>query len=255
MAFIHAYHTDVGIKKKTNQDAVLVKTAKTPNGYVGLFVVCDGMGGLDQGELASATVVRGLSEWFEEDLPDLLHSEQQDDAIRTALETCVTQQNEKILEYGDETESQIGTTVTALLFIHSRYYIVHIGDSRAYQIREQVTRLTEDQTLVAREVARGNITPEQALKDPRRNVLLQCVGATRDIDVVIHTGETEPGTLFLLCTDGFYHKITEDELFEELRPNQFLNEKQLKYKAIKLVDAVKERKEVDNISIVLAHVV
>ncbi|WP_453993522.1 PP2C family protein-serine/threonine phosphatase [Bacillus nitroreducens] len=255
MAFIHAYHTDVGIKKKTNQDAMLVKTAKTPEGYVGLFVVCDGMGGLDHGELASATVVRGLSDWFETELPDLLHSEQQDEDIRTALERCMREQNEKILDYGNDTDSQVGTTVTALLIIHSQYYLVHIGDSRAYQIQQQVTRLTEDQTLVAREVARGNITPEQALKDPRRNVLLQCVGATKELDVVIHTGETQAGTVFLLCTDGFYHKITEDELLEELRPNPYLNEKQLKYKAIKLVDTVKERKEVDNISLVLAHVV
>ncbi|MEH7225091.1 protein phosphatase 2C domain-containing protein [Bacillus sp. JJ1566] len=255
MAFIHAYHTDVGIKKKTNQDAMLVKTAKTPNGYVGMFVVCDGMGGLDHGELASATVVRGLSDWFEQELPDLLHSSQQDVDIREALEACILSQNEKILDYGDETNTQVGTTVTALLIIHSRYYIVHIGDSRAYQIQNQVTRLTRDQTLVAREVERGNITPEQALKDPRRNVLLQCVGATKELEVVILTGEAEPGTVFLLCTDGFYHKITDAELLEELRPNPFLNEKQLKYKAIKLIDAVKERKEVDNISIVLAHVV
>ncbi len=255
MAFIHAYHTDVGIKKKTNQDAVLVKTAKTPNGYVGMFVVCDGMGGLDQGELASATVVRGLSDWFEIVLPDLLHSNRQEEDIRDALKACINEQNAKILDYGDETNTKVGTTVTALLIIHSRYYIVHIGDSRAYQIGERVTRLTKDQTLVEREVERGNITPEQAQKDPRRNVLLQCVGATRELDVVILTGETEAGTVFLLCTDGFYHKITDEELLMELRPNPFLNEKQLKYKAIKLIDAVKERKEVDNISIVLAHVV
>lgn len=255
MAFIHAYHTDIGIKKRTNQDALLVKTAKTPNGYVGMLAVCDGMGGLDHGELASATVVRGLSEWFEQELPNLLHSDQQDEDIRNALEACITEQNEKILDYGNDINTQVGTTVTVLLIIHSRYYIVHIGDSRVYQIRQQVTRLTKDQTLVAREVERGNITPEQALMDPRRNILLQCVGATKELDVTIHTGETKSGTVFLLCTDGFYHKMTDAELLEELRPNPFLNEKQLKYKAIKLVDAVKERNEVDNISIVLAHVV
>ncbi|WP_449537772.1 PP2C family protein-serine/threonine phosphatase [Ferdinandcohnia sp. Marseille-Q9671] len=255
MAFIHAYHTDVGIKKKTNQDAILVKTAKTPNGYVGMFVVCDGMGGLAHGELASATVVRGLSEWFEQELPELLKSDKQDEDIRGALEACITEQNERILDYGDQLEVQVGTTVTALLIVQSRYFIVHIGDSRAYQIQQQVTRLTKDQTLVEREVERGNITREQALKDPRRNVLLQCVGATKELEVVIQTGETQAGTVFLLCTDGFYHKVTEDELLEELRPSQFLTEKQLKYKAIKLVDAVKERREVDNISVVLAHVV
>lgn len=252
---MHAYHTDIGIKKKTNQDALLIKTAKTPDGYVGLFVVCDGMGGLAHGELASATVVRGLSDWFETELPELLHSEQLEVDIREALEVCVKEQNEKILDYGGQSNIQIGTTLTALLIIHSTYFIVHIGDSRAYQIQQQVQQLTKDQTLVAREVERGNITEEQALQDPRRNVLLQCVGATKDLDVVILTGKTSPGTLFLLCTDGFYHKITEEEVLEELRPNQYLNEKQLKYKAIKLIDAVKERREVDNISVVLAHVV
>ena len=81
MAFLTAYHTDVGIKKKTNQDALLLKTAQTAKGEVGLFVVCDGMGGLSHGELASATVIRGMAEWFDAEMPRLVLSETFEDEI------------------------------------------------------------------------------------------------------------------------------------------------------------------------------
>ena len=72
MNFIVSYNTDKGIRKLTNQDALLMKVSNTPNGRVGLFVVCDGMGGLEQGELASATVIRGLDKWYEEEFEGLL---------------------------------------------------------------------------------------------------------------------------------------------------------------------------------------
>lgn len=115
MAFQIAYHTDAGIRKKTNQDGLLIKTAKTPEGMVGLFVVCDGMGGLSHGELASATVIRGLSDWFDRDLPEILQSESLDRTIEVGLEAHIHSLNEKILQYGETARIKLGTTVTALL--------------------------------------------------------------------------------------------------------------------------------------------
>lgn len=254
MAFLTAHHTDVGIKKKTNQDALLLKTAKTPKGPVGLFIVCDGMGGLSHGELASATLIRGMAEWFDAEMPRLSHSEHIEEEIYSEVENCIKQLNEKILHYGDTSKVKLGTTMTALLILHDKYYIAQIGDSRAYSISNSVNQLTKDQTLVAREVARGNLTDEQAKIDPRRNVLLQCVGATKEIEVDFSTGDVQANTIFMLCSDGFYHQIKEEELALNLKPEAIENNQQLKGKVIQLVELVKARKEVDNISVVAAKV-
>lgn len=254
MAFLTAHHTDVGIKKQNNQDALLLKTAKTPKGPVGLFIVCDGMGGLSHGELASATAIRGMAEWFDAEMPRLSHSEHIEEEIFSELEKCIKQLNEKILNYGETRKVKLGTTMTALLIVHDKYYIAQIGDSRAYSISSALNQLTQDQTLVAREVARGNITEEQAKIDPRRNVLLQCVGATKEIEVDFSKGDVQPDTVFMLCSDGFYHQITEEELALNLKPETIKNEQQLKGKVIQLVELVKARKEVDNISVLAAKV-
>ncbi|MEH7491684.1 PP2C family protein-serine/threonine phosphatase [Neobacillus niacini] len=254
MLFLTAHHTDVGIKKETNQDALLLKTANTPKGPVGLFIVCDGMGGLSHGELASATVIRGMAEWFDAQMPRLSRSEHIEEEIFSDLEKCIKYLNEKILNYGETRKVKLGTTMTALLIIHDKYYIAHIGDSRAYSISNSLNQLTKDQTLVAREVARGNITEEQAKIDPRRNVLLQCVGATKEIEVDFSKGDLHPDTVFMLCSDGFYHSISEEELALNLNPETIKNNQQLKGKVVQLVELVKARKEVDNISVVAAKV-
>lgn len=254
MAFLTAHHTDIGIKKKTNQDALLLKTAKTPKGPVGLFIVCDGMGGLSHGELASATVIRGMAEWFDVEMPRLSNSEHFEEEIYSKVETCIKQLNEKILHYGETRKVKLGTTLTALLIVHNKYFIAQIGDSRAYSISNSLNQLTQDQTLVAREVDRGNISEEQAKVDPRRNVLLQCVGAAKEIEVDFSTGDVNKNTVFMLCSDGFYHQISEEELALNLNPETIKNDQHLKDKVVQLVELVKTRNEVDNISVVAAKV-
>ncbi|GAM12637.1 PP2C family protein-serine/threonine phosphatase [Mesobacillus selenatarsenatis] len=252
MTFQVAYHTDIGIKKKTNQDGLLLKTARTPEGEIGLFVICDGMGGLSHGELASATVIRGMSDWFENDLPEMLEAGIAESDIPGMLEKRIRELNNKIIDYGEASNIKLGTTITALLILHKQYYILQIGDSRAYSINDKLVKLTEDQTLVERELQRGNITAEQARIDPRRNVLLQCVGATKDINVVINSGEVESGTMYMLCTDGFYHEIRDEEMLANLNPQHFTEEKSMKKKLVELIELAKQRQETDNISILLA---
>ncbi|WP_053361018.1 protein phosphatase 2C domain-containing protein [Bacillus sp. FJAT-27251] len=249
MAFQMAYHTDIGIKKKSNQDGLLMKTARTPEGEVGLFAICDGMGGLSHGELASATVIRGLSDWFDQELPTLLR-QKQERSIISGLQTCITALNDKIFSYGKVRNIQLGTTLSALLVLYSRSYIIHVGDSRIYSISSGVTQLTKDQSLVAREVERGNLTAEQARRDPRRNILLQCIGATENLDITITEGLVEHKACYLLCTDGFYHEVLNSELAESLQPGQFNKESQLKVKLVELVELVKSRQETDNISVI-----
>ncbi|MFJ7729566.1 PP2C family protein-serine/threonine phosphatase [Neobacillus sp. NPDC097160] len=254
MFFQIACHTDAGIKKKTNQDALLLKTAKTPKGRIGLFIVCDGMGGLTQGELASATVIKGMSDWFETELPKLTSSDYFETEVQEKLSDCVKALNRKILDYGEAANIKLGTTITALLIVYSRYYILQVGDSRAYRIHDGLDQLTKDQTLVARELERGNMTEAQAKIDPRRNVLLQCVGASPELEAVLTHGEVKDGDLFMLCTDGFYHETSDEELFTSLKPDHFSNEQQMKETIVELVERVKKRKETDNITVLMTKV-
>ncbi|MBM7618441.1 serine/threonine protein phosphatase PrpC [Bacillus tianshenii] len=255
MAFLTAYHTDKGIKKKTNQDALLLKSARTPRGQVGFFVICDGMGGLTQGELASATVVEHLSEWFDHELPGLLERETQETELSIRLEQVINEVNRKILNHGEGSNVQLGTTLTALLMVYSSYILVQIGDSRAYMLNDDtLTQLTKDQTLVQRELEKGNITEDQARVDPRRNVLLQCVGATKELKPVVSTGTVESGSGFLLCSDGFYHEMTDGEIVASLKPAVISNENALQDTVKDLVEKVKARKEKDNISVIFTQV-
>ncbi|SDZ30419.1 Serine/threonine protein phosphatase PrpC [Evansella caseinilytica] len=257
MTFLMAHHTDKGIQKKTNQDALLMKTADTAKGKVGLFVVCDGMGGLSHGELASATVVKTMSDWFDEELPGIIFSDNTEEAVVNQLTSCILGINEKIIAYGKSTGLRLGTTITALLIVNMQYYLLHIGDSRAYHIREQLRLLTKDQTLAAREVAKGNLTEEEARTDPRKNVLLQCIGATktRILDVSVLTGAVESGAMYLLCSDGFHHRLSDEELLEHLYPGRFVREQDMKKKAVELIELVKNRQETDNISALLIKII
>ncbi|HEY4600290.1 MAG TPA: PP2C family serine/threonine-protein phosphatase [Cerasibacillus sp.] len=255
MTYLAAYHTDVGLRKNINQDALLIKTAQTPVEEIGLFVVCDGMGGLSHGELASATVIYGLSQWFEHDLPELLEYEKDnEEIIFQQLENTVEKLNADIVSYGQEEGVVLGTTLTALLILGKTFFLVQMGDSRAYAIDDnQVIQLTKDQTFVAREVARGHLTPEEARNHPKRNILLQCIGAREEIEVVITKGIIEQGMSYLLCTDGFYHKLSHDELIGYLQTEA--TETDMKQAIQTLSEIVKSRHETDNISAVLLKVV
>jgi serine/threonine protein phosphatase PrpC len=256
MVFKTACHTDKGIIKKSNQDALLMKTATTPDGQVGLFLICDGMGGLSHGELASATVVQFLSEWFDHKLPDILQAGSTEETLPAELESAIQTVNSKILAYGEKNKVKLGTTMTALLVVYSNYYIVQIGDSRAYLLNRNgsLTQLTKDQTLVARELEQGNITAEQAAADSRRNVLLQCVGASPDLQPVFTGGKVEKGHAFMLCSDGFYHEINEEEIKKALESAGSADEESLKILIESLIEKVKARKEKDNISVILTQV-
>lgn len=255
MEVLTAAHTDIGMKKKTNQDSLLVKIADTSAGKVVLAVVCDGMGGLSQGEVASASVINAFSDWFEKELPRQLAAFDLDE-IRYRWERLIKEQNQRIGEYGRRVKIQLGTTWTALLLIDTREMMIgHVGDSRVYRIDESIAVLTEDQTVVAREVKRGMLTPEQARRDPRRNVLLQCIGASRLVEPVFSFGQPVPGEVYMLCSDGFRHMITDEEIFQAFAPHVLIDEAVMKEKAKELVELNKQRQELDNISVVLVKIV
>ncbi|MDS0525606.1 serine/threonine-protein phosphatase [Clostridium sp. SHJSY1] len=248
MKFTVGYHTDAGLRKKINQDALLIKTAKSPYGRLGLFVVCDGMGGLSSGELASGTVISGMGLWFDEILAHVKFDTVDEVDLYKFICGQILSLNNKIFEYGFIENQRLGTTLTLCLFVHNKYYIFQVGDSRAYKITDSVEQLTEDQTFVQREVDRGIITKEEAESHPRRNVLLQCIGAKREVDPVMITGEVKGNEVFLICSDGFYRKISNNEILNELRWSELSDSEEINNKAKNFIELVKSRQEVDNIT-------
>lgn len=249
MHYIATADTDVGISKTTNQDSVLIKHASTDVGEVLMAVVCDGMGGLAKGELASATVIRAFSKWFEEELPfELENLDMQVIGGKWAL--ILKSLNVQILEYSQKLGSNLGTTFSGILFVDNKYVIVHVGDTRVYHIGSTLHQLTTDQTFVAREISRGTMTAEQAKTDKRRNLLLQCVGASQNVDPQVLCGVVERGA-YMICSDGFRHEVTPGEIYESLNPINFMNENAMHNNAKYLIELVKSRQEKDNISVVL----
>ena len=249
MHYIATADTDVGISKTTNQDSVLIKHASTDNGEVLMAIVCDGMGGLAKGELASATVIRAFSKWFDEELPYELENVDMQ-VIGGKWSLMLKSLNVQILEYGQQLGTNLGTTFSGILFVDDKYVIVHVGDTRIYHIGSTLHQLTTDQTFVAREISRGTMTAEQAKTDKRRNLLLQCVGASKNVDPQVLCGGAEKGA-YMICSDGFRHEVTPGEIYESLNPINFMNENAMHNNAKYLIELVKSRQEKDNISVVL----
>lgn len=257
MKFNIALHTDVGIKKATNQDSLCIKQAETNKGNILLAMVCDGMGGLAKGEVASASVILAFSNWFEKELPKTLAKKNYLEEIRYQWDRLIKEQNQNIAEYGRNQNIQLGSTITAMLFLEDGQYLIgHVGDSRAYQITDQFIHvMTEDQTVVGREIRLGRMTPEQAEQDPRRNVLLQCVGASKIVEPDFMMGRVEANQCYMLCSDGFRHVVSAEEIQRAFAPSNNRNEKEMKSHIVELIELNKLRNETDNISAILIKVV
>ena len=253
MNFIVSANTDIGISKSTNQDSLSIRVANTPLGRMVFAVLCDGMGGLAKGEVASASVIKAFDDWFRNQLPLLCSAPIEDSTIREQWNRIVTEQNVTIKNYGARQGVRLGTTLVAMLLTQTRYYIMNVGDSRAYEISGYLKQITSDQTFVAREVALGNMTEEQAMTDERRNVLLQCVGASDDVYPDMFFGETHGNAVYMLCSDGFRHEISPDEIYAKLNPGVLLDEYSMNANTVELIELNKSRMERDNISVALVR--
>lgn len=253
MNFIVSANTDVGTVKHTNQDSLSVMILNTAQGKMVFSILCDGMGGLQMGELASATVVQAFRNWAIRDLPALCGAPLEDAVIRRQWEQLATQQNRLIAAHGAKHDIRLGTTAVVMLLTQNRYYILNVGDSRAYELTDTIRQITTDQSLVAREVALGHLTPEQAEIDSRRNVLLQCIGASNDVRPDMFFGPVRPDAVYMLCSDGFRHELSPAEIYQSLQPAALLSDSDMHGHAEKLIELNKQRGEEDNISVVLAR--
>lgn len=259
MKYLTATYTDVGTRKKTNQDSMLVMQAETARGDILFASVCDGMGGLSKGEVASAAMIHALAAWFEEELPVLL-AEAGDEPVEEEKlwgqwSSMIDRTNRSLESYGRNIHSSLGTTAVALLIVGEEYYTLNVGDSRVYLLADNIYQLTKDQTYVQREMDEGRMTYEQSLIDPQRSVLLQCIGASPFVRPVFSHGDTAAGHVFMLCCDGFRHVITPEEFYQAFHPAQMTDEDIMKQRLAYMTRLNMERREDDNISAILIKLV
>lgn len=251
MNYFGAVSTDIGIVKQTNQDSACLKIAEFDGkGQAAMMVICDGMGGLAKGELASATVIKRCAQWFEKELPQKINDYSWE-KLSEEWKRMIKEQNQKILEYGKTIGVNLGTTLSAFIVIENNYMIVQVGDSRVYEISDTVSQLTEDQTFIRREINAGRMTPEEAAVHPKRNMLLQCVGASRDVEPVVTFGVVVPNTVYMACSDGFRHVLQDNEILDKFNPLNLNSIESMKQNGDYLIDVVKKRNERDNITVAL----
>lgn len=253
MEYLMAAYTDTGLRKKTNQDSICIRRAAVfGRGEAILAVVCDGMGGLKKGEVASATAVNAFGAWFDANLSRLPSFSNSDFAqVRRQWEQLVDKLHQGLLNYAQKNMTQLGTTIAAFFAYGDRYLTMNVGDSRIYERKNALRQMTEDQSLVAREIAAGRITEEESRYHPQRNILLQCLGAGDHVIPVFTEGKVQGNALYLLCTDGMSHEVSPKELEERFQA-VYLNSKDAMTSALREVtELCMARGEMDNITSIL----
>jgi serine/threonine protein phosphatase PrpC len=222
--------TDTGRQRRANEDSLL---ARSP-----LFVVADGMGGAQAGEVASRIAV----ESFQSGLADASHPELELAALARAANTRIHE-----LSHSNSEQAGMGTTLTAVYVGEEEVAIAHVGDSRAYCLRdEQLLRLTDDHSLVDELIRQGRLTPEEAIEHPQRSVITRALGPEGVVEVDTRSFRARPGDLYLLCSDGLTTMIAEEQIAAVLRAHPRLRDA-----GEALIAAANEAGGRDNITVVL----
>jgi protein phosphatase len=192
-----AFRTDTGRQRSENEDALFVRAP--------IFVVADGMGGAQAGEVAS----KAAAEAFDRDLPDAPPGP----LLRETIEAANREIHQ--LAHADPSRAGMGTTITAAIVDAQREEvgIGHVGDSRAYRLRAgRLERLTRDHSLVEEMRRKGQITDAQAEEHPQRSIITRALGPEPDVDVDVQTVPAAPGDVFLLCSDGLTTMVDEERI-------------------------------------------
>lgn len=209
-------------------------------------MVCDGVGGLQSGELASTGAVRCFEDWFEQQLPQIMESELTETTVFLSWHQMLENLHNTLCEYAERSAMQFGTTVSALLISSDRLYWVQVGDSRIYLDDGTGTeQLTKDQTLAMREVEAGRLSPEAMQTDQRKNILLQCLGYGK-MEPVFQSGPRPQRGAVVLCSDGFCHYLAEKQIHRLLTETE--TREQLWQQMQKTVEYCRAHGETDNIT-------
>ena len=232
--------TDVGVKRNMNQDFVYASDQPVGN-LSNLFIVADGMGGHNAGDLASRYTVETMVDYIEgakEVRPIPL------------LEAAVEAANQKVMEkaMADKSLEGMGTTVVAATVQDDCLYVANVGDSRLYVLDGSIQQITRDHSLVEEMVRAGQLGREEARNHPEKNIITRAVGVRNKVRIDFFDVGLYPGDKFLLCTDGLTNMVEDEEILEMVS-----RESSLEAAVHKLVAMANRNGGKDNISVVLVE--
>jgi PPM family protein phosphatase len=226
--------TDPGRRRRHNEDAFVCEPP--------LFAIADGMGGAQAGELASRLAAATVG-----------RAETTEGSGRDRVIALIEAANRSVYERaaGDQSVSGMGTTMTAALVEDDQVWVGHVGDSRAYLLRDgALEQITEDHSLVAELVRSGRLTPDEADQHPHRSVITRALGTDADVAVDAIAVRTQPGDVFMLCSDGLSSMVDDAVMLEQLERHR----EDLDAAARSLVDSANRAGGEDNITVVLFEV-
>lgn len=242
--------SDVGLSRSHNEDAMNIDLERR------LFLVADGMGGHGHGDVASRLAVEAIRFQMEQ---SFLAWEEADSiappaqrSYTAALESAVKAAHQRVVGavVEDQTLVGMGTTVVGLVVGNGAAVVAHVGDSRAYRLRDgQLELVTDDHTWVNEQVKAGYLSSDQARTHPLKSVVTRAVGGDHEVEVDVRELELQPGDLFLLCSDGLTTMLRDDEIREQLTASDSLEER-----CRQLVATANDHGGVDNITVVLLEV-
>jgi protein phosphatase len=212
-----AVKSDRGIVREINEDNYNIIA-----GYSGVpisFLIADGMGGHNSGEIASKMAVDIVSSYllqFPKDLTD-------EKEICSFIEKIITKANQEIFIASKEEETYfgMGTTLIVTLVYNNKLFIGHVGDSRVYLLRDgEMLQLTIDHSYVEELIKNGTLTREEAENHPKKNVITRALGCAEDIEIDTYSEKMKNDDVFIICTDGLTNMISEDEIKEAIESSR-----------------------------------
>jgi protein phosphatase len=215
MYFHYAGLTNTGLIRDHNEDAYKLPEDTDPSMLFSkghLYVLADGMGGHQKGEIASAVTIETVNSEYYANIKPLTGNKQKE-LIIDALSTAIQKANSEVMDV----TAGGGTTVVAAVLYGDMMVAMNVGDSRAYLLRQnRLSLISRDHSLVSRLVEMGKISEEEALTHPRRNVLYQALGQGTEVEIHVSSQELEVDDVIILCSDGLWGEVSESTIKEVL---------------------------------------
>lgn len=237
--------TDIGLVRKVNEDSYLCeRLTGCDNSY--LYIVADGMGGHNAGEVASSMAVQEVADYIRKNVDVLKLGDKE---ILDLIRNAILYANDKVYKTSIIKSNCLGmgTTLSMVLVKDTGLYIGHVGDSRIYLIRDnEISRLTEDHSLVAELIKAGTIKPEEANNHPQKNVITRALGTEYTLEPDVNMFEMLCGDYILICTDGLSNAVMEEDMVHII-----MNASDLDEACELLVNKAKDNGGFDNITAVI----
>ena len=208
--------SDIGKAREINQDYYSIPK---PEDNLQLFILADGMGGYNGGEIASSLATTSAKSYIENNFDKIEHSKE---AILELIKNAIEYANMVVFEKSKQEPNLegMGTTLDICFIYNNKVYVGHVGDSRIYRIRGEIIRkLTKDHSYVQQLVEDGKITREEAEHHPKKNMLLKALGCTAMVEPDLRARNIETGDILLMCSDGLTNMVEEKEIYRVVREN------------------------------------